>query len=314
LLSVRESSAVSHGDHVVQFYDRDADLVAGVGGYLVEAALERAVSVVIATEGHREAFTRHLKARGVDVDAAQRQGSLLMFDAAATLERFMCGGRVVRDAFFEVIGGVIRGAAGEGRPVRAYGEMVALLWDAGDVLAAIELERLWNELAGELPFALYCAYRSESVAAHEHADALHDVCRLHCAVVPAPGEVLDVSADFPAQACAAADARRLVADTVRRWGHQHRLVADAELVATELAANAIIHARMPFRVSVHRFGPAVRIAVHDRATALPAVLEADPARLTGRGMSLIGAISRRWGVELTPDGKTVWTELGRSDA
>jgi anti-sigma regulatory factor (Ser/Thr protein kinase) len=314
LLSARESTAISHGDHVVQFYERDADLVASVGDYLVEAALERAVSVVIATEGHRKAFAEHLKAHGVDADAAQRQGSLLLFDAAATLDRFMRDGRIVRNAFFEVIGGVIRDAVGKGRPVRAYGEMVALLWDAGDVLAAIELETLWNELAGELPFALYCAYHSESVAVHEHADALHDVCRLHSAVVPAPGEVLDVSADFPAQASAAADARRLVADTVRRWGHEHPLVADAELVATELAANAIIHARMPFRVSVHRFGPVVRIAVHDCATALPAVLEPDPARLTGRGMSLIGAISRRWGVEVTPDGKTVWTELGRSDA
>ena len=298
----------------MQFYDRDADLVAGVGDYLGEAALERGVSVVIATEAHREAFTQHLMSQGVDVDAAQRQGSLLLLDAAATLDRFMCGGHIARNAFFEVIGGVIRNAAGMGRPVRAYGEMVALLWDAGNVLAAIDLETLWNELAGELPFALYCGYHSESVAAHEHADALHDVCHLHSAVVPAPGEVVNVSADFPAQASAAADARRLVADTVRRWGHEHALVADAELLATELAANAIIHARQPFRVSVHRFGPAVRIAVHDRATAVPAVLEPDPTRLTGRGMSLIGAISRRWGVEVTPDGKTVWTELGRSDA
>jgi anti-sigma regulatory factor (Ser/Thr protein kinase) len=223
----------------------------------------------------------------------------------------MCDGRLVRNAFFEVIGGVIRDAVGTGRPVRAYGEMVALLWDVGDVLAAIDLETLWNELAGELPFSLYCAYHSESVAANEHADALHDVCRLHSAVVPAPGEVLDVSADFPAQLSAVSDARCLVADTVRRWGHEDPLVADAELVAAELAANAIIHARMPFRVSVQRFGPAVRIAVHDHATALPAVLEPDPARLTGRGLYLIGAISRRWGVEITPDGKTVWAELGR---
>ena len=40
----------SPGDHVVQSYDRDADLVASVGDYLVEAALKGAVSVVIAAE------------------------------------------------------------------------------------------------------------------------------------------------------------------------------------------------------------------------------------------------------------------------
>ena len=81
-----ESNAVSHGDHVVQFYERDADLVAGVGDYLIEAAREAAVSVVIATEAHRNAFVGHLESRGVDAAAAQRQGSLLLLDAAATLD------------------------------------------------------------------------------------------------------------------------------------------------------------------------------------------------------------------------------------
>src|SRR5215213_10199932 len=52
--------------------------------------------------------------------------------------------------------------------------MVALLWEAGDVLAAIDLETLWNELAGER-LSLYCAYRSDSVMGHEQAGALHEV-------------------------------------------------------------------------------------------------------------------------------------------
>ena len=189
--------------------------------------------------------------------------------------------------------------------------MVALLWDAGDVLAAIDLETLWNELSGELPFSLYCAYHSDSVAPQEHTDALREVCRLHSAVVPAPAEVVEVTADFPAQVTAAAEARRLVADIVGRWGHERLLVADAALVATELAANAIVHARTPFRVSVHRYGPVVRIAVRDRATALPALLECDARGISGRGMHLISAIARRWGVEVTRDGKTVWAELRR---
>ena len=295
----------------MQFYERDADLFAGVGDYLLDALREGAVSVVVATEAHREAFARRLESHGVDVAQAQAQGSLLVLDAAATLGRFARGAGIDRNAFFEVIGGVIRDAGSTGRPVRAYGEMVALLWDAGDVLAAIDLETLWNELATELPFSLYCAYPSESVAAHEHSEALHDVCRLHAAVVSAPGEVLDVSADFPAQPSAASDARRLVADTMRRWGHERSLVVDAELVTTELAANAIVHARTPFRVSVHRYGPVVRIAVNDRAMVLPTLLGPDPARPTGRGVYLVSAISRRWGVEVTGDGKAVWAELGR---
>jgi anti-sigma regulatory factor (Ser/Thr protein kinase) len=268
--------------------------------------------VVIATEAHRDAFIGHLESRGVDAAAAQQTGSLLLLDAAATLEQFMHDGQIDRNAFFAEIGGVIRDAGRTGRPVRAYGEMVALLWDAGDVLAAIDLEALWNELSGELPFSLYCAYHSKSVAPQEHSKALHEVCRLHSAVVPAPVEAVEVTADFPALPTAAAQARRLVADTVVHWEHDRWLVADAELVATELAANAIVHARTPFRLSVHRYGPVVRIAVHDRATtALPALVECDATSSSGRGMHLISAIARRWGVEVTPDGKTVWAELRR---
>ena len=288
----------------MQFYERDAHLVAGVGDYLIEAARDGAAPVVIATEAHREAFVEHLESHGVDGDV------LILHDAAATLARFTRDGHMDRRAFFDVIGGVIRNAGGTGRPVRAYAEMVALLWEAGDVLAAIDLETLWNELAGELPFSVYCAYHRQSVAGHEHADALHDVCRLHAAVVQAPGEAVDVTADFPAEPTAATEARRLVGGAVGCWGHEGSLVADAELVVTELAANAILHSRMPFRVSVHRYGPVVRIAVHDGAAALPAVLEADPESLTGRGIRLVSAVSRRWGVEVSPDGKTVWAELG----
>jgi anti-sigma regulatory factor (Ser/Thr protein kinase) len=245
------------------------------------------------------------------VKAVQREGLLVLLDAAATLDRFMADGRIDRNAFHEVIGGVIRDAVATGRPVRAYGEMVALLWESGDVLGAIELETLWNELAGELPFCLLCAYQSDSVAGNEHADALHEVCRLHSAMVTVPGEQADVSADLPAQITAARQARHVVADAVRSWGHEQLLVADAELVACELATNAILHARTPFRVSVQRYGQVVRIAVQDRATALPAMHEPGPTAVGGRGMHLIAAISRRWGVEVTAHGKTVWAELAR---
>jgi anti-sigma regulatory factor (Ser/Thr protein kinase) len=309
LFPSQPSTAVDQGDHVVQFYEHDAELVAGIGSYLIDPADQAAAYVVIATEAHRDAVVRHLGAHGIDVAAARKDGSLVLLDAASTLDRFMPDGRIDRDAFFEIVGGVIRDAARDGRTVRAYGEMVSLLWEAGDVLAAIDLEALWNELAVELPFALYCAYRSDSVVGDEHADALHDVCRLHSSVVPVPGEAVEVAAGFQAQTAAVSAVRLLVAGAVASWGHDRRLVADAALVATELATNAIVHAGSPFRVSVHRFGRVVRIMVHDRAPSLPAVLEPDPRRGSGRGMHMIAAACRRWGVDVTPDGKTVWGEL-----
>jgi anti-sigma regulatory factor (Ser/Thr protein kinase) len=205
----------------------------------------------------------------------------------------------------------MRDAGRLGRPVRAFGEMVGLLWDRGDVSAAIELETLWNALAAELPFSLYCAYHADSMAGHEHADALHEVCHLHSALVPGNGDPAEVTVELPVDFVAATQARLLVADTVRRWGHERSLVANAELITSELASNAIRHARTPFRVSVRRYGPMLRISVSDGAETLPAPPDLDPEKPSGRGMFLVDAVSRRWGVDVVADGKTVWAELGR---
>ena len=305
---ILEPHRVDSGQHVVQFYERDADLVARAGEYLRDALREGGVAIVIATEAHRDAFEAHLRDTGVDVAAACDDGTLVLLDAAATLAGFTRGGRVDRDAFFEVIGGVVRSAAASGRPVRAYGEMVALLWEAGDVTAAIDLETHWNELATEVPFALYCAYRSESVSGHEHADALAAVCHLHSAVVPTP--VTETTWQFEADADAPGRARRFVIEALQRARHDRGLLDDVQIVITELAANAVIHADSPFSVSLRSTGSTVRIQVRDRSHAPPAVRDDPGSGSSGRGMRIIAALARRWGVESAPDGKIVWAELG----
>jgi hypothetical protein len=78
---------------------------------------------------------------------------------------------------------MLRQAAKAGRPVRVFGEMVALLWDAGLIDAAIEVEAMWNEMAAQYPFSLLCAYPVQSVDGDHHRDALTEVCRVHTSVV-----------------------------------------------------------------------------------------------------------------------------------
>jgi anti-sigma regulatory factor (Ser/Thr protein kinase) len=220
-------------------------------------------------------------------------------DAGATLARFRAGGRIDRSEFRRVIGGVIRSAGGGS--VRAYGEMVALLWESGDILAAIELEELWNELGRELEFWLLCGYRRESVAGKE--TALQDVCRLHTAV--------QATGHFGARLEAPRAARGLVADTLRRDGADRTLLSDAQVVATELAANAVSHARSRFSVAVRTGASAVRIAVRDTSPLRPVRRNPKPTEGSGRGIALVEALASAWGVESTGGGKTVWAELRR---
>jgi anti-sigma regulatory factor (Ser/Thr protein kinase) len=313
--------ANNHGDHLVTFYEHDADLVAAVVPYLAAGINGDEVTVVIATEAHRRAFETALHGTGVDVALAQANGSFLALEAESTLARIALDGQIDRDAFHEVVGGLMRRALASGRPLRAFGEMVALLWDAGAVLAAIELEGLWNELGRELEFSLFCAYSSASVVGHEHAEALQQVCRMHCTVVQqAGGGVADagqlspreLTASFPAERESPGRARRLAASELRHWGHDEDLVSEAALVLSELASNAVIHAGSPFTISLQFEGSLLRIAVRDRCP-VPATTHGDGGLLVRapHGLAVIQALSAQWGVENALDGtgKVVWAEL-----
>ena len=172
------------GDHVVQFYERDSALAQLVGGYLAGAVQVGGVAIVIATEAHRRAFGARLAAAGIDLARADGEPAVMWLDAAEALARLMPAGGIDLQAFGREVGSVVAQAVRTGGPVRVYGEMVQLLWDAGMVVAALELEELWNDLVREHHCSLMCAYRRSTVSGCEHAGALQRVCELHSSVLP----------------------------------------------------------------------------------------------------------------------------------
>jgi hypothetical protein len=313
--------AIAHGEHVVHFYEHEAELVASACPYLEAALRDGEVALLLATDAHLRAFETELADRGIDLARARDDGLLVSLDAAATLAAFSDGGRIDRDAFMTVVGGLTRDMCASGRTVRAYGEMVSLLWDRGDVLAAIELERLWNELGRELPFTLLCAYPSASVAGSEHADAFHRVCGEHSAVRVAPHaegaahERADlearagVSAAFPADAESPRHARRMAAATLRRWGHGEALIADVSLVVSELASNAVRHAGSSFTVALQMQSPLLRVTVEDRAPLPDTASDADMLARPPHGLCVVDSLATGWGIEPTRTGKIVWAQL-----
>lgn len=83
----------------------------------------------------------------------------------------------------------------------------------------------------------------------------------------------------------------------------------AELLTSELATNAVMHARTTFTVTVTSARRAVRIAVRDGSVRLPRVRSPGPYELDGRGMTLVANLAPRWGVDPVRGGKVVWFEL-----
>ena len=290
------------GRHVVQFYGRDEELAEAVTDYLLGALASGGVAIVIATPEHRHEFETRLAQAGVDLAAARDDGSYLARDAAQTLSELMAAGKLDGAAFDRVIGTVIAAAGAGGRPVRAFGEMVALLWDDGLVSAAVRLEAMWEELGGKHPFSLFCGYRTDAVT--RDMDAFAEVCRLHGEIVggrPGTARPFAFSREAPAEA------RHFAVATLNVWGAGD-LAGDVALVVTELAANAIVHARSAFTVILSVHDDVLRISVRDAVPLDGAGLRAAPLH----GLAVVDALASRWGVEsLGNAGKTVWVDLLR---
>ncbi|HEV7128905.1 MAG TPA: MEDS domain-containing protein, partial [Ktedonobacterales bacterium] len=132
------------GGHIVQFYETDDFLIDVLSGFMRQGLRAGDACVVIATQAHRVQLETQLKAGGLDLAAARRRGTYRTLDAAEMLTMFMVEGLPDPSRFRESVGGEIKRAAKGGRSVRAFGEMVALLWLEGNPAAALRLEKLWN--------------------------------------------------------------------------------------------------------------------------------------------------------------------------
>jgi hypothetical protein len=80
-------------------------------------------------------------AAGIDLPEARGCGRYIALDASEALGRFMVGGRPDAARFKIAIGQLVSGAVESAPNVRIYGEMVAVLWDEGNVAAAIALRQ-----------------------------------------------------------------------------------------------------------------------------------------------------------------------------
>jgi len=290
-------------EHFVWFYEERGHLIATVAEYASEGLREGEQVILIATEDHLRDIGEMLAVGGVDTSALQ------VFDASSTLAEFYRDGLIDREAFDRTIGSLVRATAAKGR-VRAFGEMVALLWADGAVREAIELEALWCELRSAAEFTLLCAYPSGVLLDEPLQAPVNAVCALHSEVhIGDPGEPTTSMRVYPATVDAVRDARRFVRACL---GERHPGLEDALLVISELASNAVHHAGSAFAVQVSLVGNSFRIGVRDPSSVVPRLLPMTVNAESGRGIATVAALSTRWGIDTHPSGKTVWAEVPAS--
>ena len=173
------------GDHFVQVYSDEGFLCEAVAEYASTGLRAGEGVILIATAAHRAAFVRRLEENGLPVRDAEARGQLALLDAEETLAQFIPGGMPEWQSFHALIGGVIAKMRLEYPIVRAYGEMVDVLWQRGERDAAIRLEEFWNDLAKLQTFSLFCAYYIDNLDSAAYQGPLECVCKVHTHLIPA---------------------------------------------------------------------------------------------------------------------------------
>jgi DcmR-like sensory protein len=177
--------------HAVQFYDDEGFLIDTVATFLEAGFLAGDAALVIATAEHTDALIRKLGA--ARVQAAVANGELMLIDAGAMLGRFMLGDQPSETAFLAAVGKLLEhvaGGAASPRRVRAFGEMVDMLWRQGKPRAAVELEALWNRALADRDVALLCAYSMGNFYRADSVGSFNDICCLHTHAMPTEAFVL----------------------------------------------------------------------------------------------------------------------------
>ena len=170
--------------HVVQFYAGNEPALAGnVAAFLAEGLARGEGALIIAGAANRDAILAALEARTVETGGPLASTPLASLDAEETLAAFLIDGRPDRRRFRETVGAQLR--AFKGASVRAYGEMVGVLWQRGERRAAAQLEELWNELLARETCRLFCGYPVDVFGDGFEPTALDEVLCAHTQLVPA---------------------------------------------------------------------------------------------------------------------------------
>ena len=147
------------GRHLAQLHrDRTARDNAVIR--FVEEGLRRGNGVVAVTsDNEADRILDRLTRDRLEPERFRRSGQLVIHDAGVILGQFMKGGMPQWPAFRRTMGSIMEKVQTLGFSTsRVYGDMVDILWQEGQVQAAIRLEEMWNDFGRLYPFSFFCSY------------------------------------------------------------------------------------------------------------------------------------------------------------
>jgi hypothetical protein len=169
-------------DHVVQIYENDDVFLNTLESFVSNGITAHDCVILIATPVHLDLLSERLKRKGFDIPALVDDQQLILLDAQDTLSMFMVNNWPDEKLFKQAITSILKMAHARNRKVRAFGEMVALLWASGLNGATVQLENLWHKLCHSEDFSLFCAYPKVGFTQNIQA-SINKICNSHNKVV-----------------------------------------------------------------------------------------------------------------------------------
>jgi hypothetical protein len=170
-------------DHVLQIYENDDAFLDTLAGFVGGGINANDACVVIATKVHLNMLEDKLRSHGLSIPALVDDHRYIPLDAEDMLSTFMVGGWPDEQEFNKAISAVLKKARGiNDRKIRAFGEMVAILWAQGNVGATVNLEHLWNKFSASQSFCLFCAYPKAGFT-QDITDSARHICSAHTKMI-----------------------------------------------------------------------------------------------------------------------------------
>ncbi len=174
---------IASRDHVLQIYETDGVLLDTLAGFICGGISANDACIVIATPAHLGELEDRLTSYGVPVANLIEDYQYIPIYAEKLLSNFMVNGRPNERKFKNIVSSLVNRARGvNNRNIRAFGEMVALLWAQGNTGATFHLEHLWNKFSTKESFCLFCAYPKAGFR-RDISDSIGHICSAHSKMI-----------------------------------------------------------------------------------------------------------------------------------
>ena len=169
-------------DHLIQIYENDDVILDCLQGFVSSGFNSGDSVIIIATGPHLQALKKRLTKAGYDLRSLIASNQYISMEAEQCLAKFMVHGWPVEHKFTAFVNDVVSKARGEHDKMRAYGEMVAILWEQGHSGATVQLEHLWNFFCTREAFCLFCAY-PRSGFTQDLGSSVNHICSAHTKMI-----------------------------------------------------------------------------------------------------------------------------------